>query len=190
MPHTGEEGYQAEGKVTAMTDDQGGPRPDLYQVLGVPPGASHEQIAQAWRRRARAEHPDSRPRDAAAPARFRELAQAWQVLGDPVRRAAYDRALGPQPGPGAAPRPGGPAAWTAGPPRQRSSGVQVTVAPLVAVPEPLVGVPEPPLRAGPVWVEGGSRPVPADLQAAQAEVRLAILADLAIRSLTGWDWPW
>ena len=166
-----------------MTDDQGGPRPDLYQVLGVPPGASREQIAQAWRRRARAEHPDSRPRDAAAPARFRELAQAWQVLGDPVRRAAYDRAVGPQPGPGAAPRPGGPAASTVVPPRQHDGGVQITVA-------PLAGVPEPPLRAGPVWVEGGSRPVPADLQAAQAEVRRAILADLAIRSLTGWGWPW
>ena len=38
--------------------------------------------------------------------------------------------------------------------------------------------------------QGGRLPVPADLQAAQAEVRLAILADLAIRSLTGWGWPW
>ena len=73
--------------------DHGGPCPDLYQLLGVPRGASREEIALAWRRRARAEHPDSRPRDAAAPGRFRALAEAWQVLGDPARRAAYDRAL-------------------------------------------------------------------------------------------------
>ena len=73
--------------------DQGGPGPDLYQLLGVSRGASREEIALAWRRRARDEHPDARPADAAAPGRFRALAEAWQVLGDPARRAAYDRAL-------------------------------------------------------------------------------------------------
>src|SRR5689334_22187998 len=66
---------------------------DLYQLLGVSREASHQEIALAWRRRARAEHPDARPADADAPERFRALAGAWQVLGDPARRAAYDRAL-------------------------------------------------------------------------------------------------
>ena len=70
--------------------DHNGPRLDLYQLLGVPPAASRDEIAQAWRRRARDEHPDSRPGDADAPGRFRTL---YQVLGDPARRAAYDRAL-------------------------------------------------------------------------------------------------
>ena len=42
--------------------DEGGPGPDHYQLLGVARGASREEIAQAWRRRARAEHPDSRAR--------------------------------------------------------------------------------------------------------------------------------
>ena len=45
--------------------DHGGPGPDHYQLLGVAPGASREEIAQAWRRRARAEHPDRRPGEAA-----------------------------------------------------------------------------------------------------------------------------
>jgi len=72
--------------------DHGGPGPDLYQLLGVPREASREEIAQAWRRRARAEHPDHRPRDAgdAAADWFRVLAGAWRVLSDPARRAAYD----------------------------------------------------------------------------------------------------
>ncbi len=73
--------------------DHGGPGPDLYQLLGITQRASREEIALAWRRRARAEHPDSRPGDADAPDRFRALAEAYQVLGDPARRAAYDRAL-------------------------------------------------------------------------------------------------
>jgi curved DNA-binding protein CbpA len=73
--------------------DHGEPGLDLYQLLGVSRDASREEIALAWRRRARHEHPDSRPADADAPGRFRALAGAWRVLGDPTRRAAYDRAL-------------------------------------------------------------------------------------------------
>ena len=56
--------------------------------------ASGAEIAQAWRRRARAEHPDRGRVTPRAPARFRALAEAYQVLGDPARRAAYDRSLG------------------------------------------------------------------------------------------------
>src|ERR1700748_1689146 len=80
-------------KVAVMGTTSPGAGPDLYQLLGVPRSALREDIAQAWRRRARAEHPDSRPGDAAAAARFRALAGAWHVLRDPVRRAGYDRAL-------------------------------------------------------------------------------------------------
>src|SRR5690348_2851640 len=88
---------------------QGGPVPeDLYRLLGVPPGASGGEITRAWRRQALAEHPDSRPGEAGAPARFRALAEAYQVLSDPARRAAYDRTLAGRRGPGAA-APGEPA---------------------------------------------------------------------------------
>lgn len=135
----------------------------------MPREASREEIAQAWRRAARAEHPDSRPGDAAAPARFRALAGAWHVLGDPARRAAYDQALEHHQPPAAAPphRITRPAGGT-----------------------PLLGTPGPPLRAGPVRVEdprGAAAPAGRDEQ----ELRLAILARLALRYLArDRDQPW
>lgn len=169
--------------MSGMTADHGMPQPDLYQLLGVSRGASREQIAQAWRRRARAEHPDSRPRDAAAPARFRALAEAYQVLGDPGRRAAYDRVLGHQPGPGgAAPDP--PPARTT-PVRPAGAAVRITVTSAARAAEP-------PLRAGPVRIEGG-RPGPAAgfPAADDAEDEIITLAVLALRYLAAdWGRPW
>jgi curved DNA-binding protein CbpA len=158
--------------------DHGGPVPDLYRLLGVSRDASGGEIAQAWRRRALAEHPDRRPRDAGAPARFRALAEAYQVLGDPARRAAYDRSFGDH---GAA-APEGPAEAPAGRSR-RGSGVPVTVR--------LAGrLPEPPLRAGPVWVDT-PRSAAAPRAAEEDAVRLAALAELALRYLAGdRGWPW
>ena len=146
--------------------DPGGRGPDLYQLLGVPREASREDIVQAWRRRARAEHPDSRPGDAAAPGRFRALAGAWHVLGDPARRAAYDQALARQP---------------ASPPAARAPERPVA-APAARMPGP------PPLWAGPVRVEGphpGAVPGRPDAE----EIRLAILTGLTLRYLA-WDADW
>ena len=148
--------------------DPGGPGPDLYQLLGVPREASREDIAQAWRRRARAEHPDSRPGDVAAPGRFRALAGAWHVLGDPARRAAYDQALARGPTPPSASLPPEPAVVT---PTARMPG-------------------SPPLWAGPVRVEGSHGPQPAGGRD-EGEMRLAVLAGLALRYLAqDWDGPW
>jgi curved DNA-binding protein CbpA len=65
---------------------------DHYSALGVPVDASQPQIAQAFRRQARTWHPDARPGDLEAPARFRAIVDAYQVLADPWRRARYDRA--------------------------------------------------------------------------------------------------
>jgi curved DNA-binding protein CbpA len=158
--------------VTIMAAaDPGGPGPDLYQLLGVPRGASRDEIAREWRRRARAEHPDTQPGDAAAVSRFRALAGAWQVLGDPARRAAYDRALGhDQPPPArAAPATGAQRpAWRAS----------------------MVAAPGPPLRAGPVQVSGSSGPQRAGGRD-EEEVRLAILAALALDYLArSWGQVW
>ena len=64
---------------------------DFYAALGVPRDASQEDIKRAFRRLARETHPDANPGDPAAEARFREIAEAYEVLSDPQRRNAYDR---------------------------------------------------------------------------------------------------
>jgi curved DNA-binding protein CbpA len=63
---------------------------DHYAVLGVPRGASAEEIRTAYRRAARASHPDLHPDDVTAQERFKRVQVAYEVLGDPARRAAYD----------------------------------------------------------------------------------------------------
>jgi curved DNA-binding protein CbpA len=111
--------------------------------------------------------PIPRPADADAPDRFRALAGAWQVLGDPERQAAYDRA------------------------RKRQLTVQVTVR---RPPGPggtsgmtPLRIPGPPLRAGPVRVEG-VRPV---RPAGGWDEEDIGLARLALRYLVwDWGWPW
>jgi DnaJ domain len=166
------------GRVSGMTAEHGGSRPDLYELLGVDRGASREEIVRAWRRRARAEHPDSRPRDAAAPARFRALAEAYRVLGDPARRAAYDRAAGSGPRPRAVAPDGPPTRVPVA--RRTCPGAPVALT-------PLAWVPEAPLRAGPVRVENPYQ-VPAGGSLAGEE---AMLAELALWYLAGgWGRPW
>ncbi|HEY2192498.1 MAG TPA: J domain-containing protein [Actinomycetospora sp.] len=63
---------------------------DFYEVLGVSRDAGSEEIQQAFRRLARANHPDVN-RDPAAEERFKEINEAYQVLSDPEERRKYDR---------------------------------------------------------------------------------------------------
>lgn len=59
-------------------------------MLGLPPSASAGEIRAAWRRTAIATHPDRNPGDPTAERRFKAAAAAYEILGDPRRRAAWD----------------------------------------------------------------------------------------------------
>lgn len=77
---------------------------DYYAVLQVDPRAEPEVIEAAYRRLSRKYHPDVSA-DAEAGRRMRELNEAYQVLGDPKRRSAYDRRRALGLGAGPPPRP-------------------------------------------------------------------------------------
>ena len=68
---------------------------DYYELLEVERTCTAEELKKAYRRRARELHPDANPDDAAAEARFKEVAVAYEVLSDPEKRERYDR-FGPE----------------------------------------------------------------------------------------------
>jgi curved DNA-binding protein CbpA len=169
--------------------------PSLYDVLQVRADSSSRDITRAYRRLARAWHPDARPADAGAAARFQAVSDAYELLSDPARRAAYDerrasrasgsrkasRAVGdrhrpPPPSPPLSSAP--PPLWPLGP---------ATTTPAVSRPRAVPGGPL--VRPGPVRID----PLPTDPAAAQAsaEARLLVLAEF-VRAFLGDDrnWPW
>ena len=64
---------------------------DYYQLLGVSKSASAEEIKKAYRKKAVQYHPDKNPDDPEAEAMFKKIAEAYEVLKDSDKRAAYDR---------------------------------------------------------------------------------------------------
>jgi molecular chaperone DnaJ len=98
---------------------------DYYQVLGVPASATQDEIKKKYRKLAAKHHPDKNPNDPKAAETFKEISEAYQVLGDAEKRKQYDqmRRLGAFGGFGARPpggagqrRPGAPAGGAPGGP--------------------------------------------------------------------------
>ena len=63
---------------------------DYYATLGVSKTATDKELKQAYRKLARKYHPDVNPNDKAAESRFKEINEAYEVLGDPDKRKKYD----------------------------------------------------------------------------------------------------
>ncbi len=64
--------------------------PDPYEALGVSPDASEQEIKKAYRKLAKRYHPDSTGGDKAKESRFKDISTAYDIVGDPEKRARYD----------------------------------------------------------------------------------------------------
>ena len=177
--------------------------PSPYEVLEVPADASSQDITRAYRRRARAWHPDAHPLGAGAAAQFQAVSDAYELLSDPGRRAAYDERQHPPAAERTRPAVSesavrGPAApflsspppplWPLGPattdavapPRAASAGGELRPGPVRV--EPLPGTP---------LADRGSAPRAsaglASVDYVSAEVRLLLLTQIARDNR---DHPW
>ena len=147
-----------------------------YGVLGVSADASQRDIARAYRRAVQHAHPDARPHDRQAAARFQALTDAYDLLRDRDRRAEYDRGHpAAEPG-GRQPRPGQPA------PAPRWRGSPFLLRPPSSQP----------IWAAPVHIEP-----PATAPATSQQGRGAAAAGfddpvviLGPRPGRVWGWPW
>ncbi len=67
------------------------PKRDYYEILGIQRGATAEEVKKAYRQLAVKYHPDKNPGDKTAEEKFKELGEAYEVLSEPQKRAAYDQ---------------------------------------------------------------------------------------------------
>ena len=87
---------------------------DYYKILGVSSDASEKDIQRAYRKLAKANHPDAHPGDTKAEERFKEVSTAHDVLSDPAKRKEYDEVRRMGPGAGAFGGRGAPGGFPGG----------------------------------------------------------------------------
>ena len=104
---------------------------DYYAILGLQRGASEDEIKSAYRKLARKYHPDV-SKETDAEEKFKEVAEAYQTLKDPEKRAAYDQLGTHQAGRGLPPAARLAAAMAAARPAARSFGEQLDLSDLFA----------------------------------------------------------
>lgn len=85
--------------------------PDYYAVLGVPKAASSEEIRKAYKKLAKKHHPDANTDDPSALEKFKQVQDAWAVLGDDTKRANFDKYGTPDAPQFQGGTPGGGARW-------------------------------------------------------------------------------
>ena len=88
---------------------------DYYQVIGVAKNASAAEIKKAYRKLAQQHHPDANPGNKDAEERFKEIASAYDVLGDEEKRKSYDRVRDMGAAGFGGPGGGGASGWPGGP---------------------------------------------------------------------------
>ena len=145
-----------------------------YGVLGVSADASQRDIARAYRRAAHRAHPDARPHDPQAAARFQTLTDAYDLLRDPGRRADYDRGNPAGDPPGQPPAAAPPSA----PPRRAGAAFLLGVAPTQ------------PIWAGPVQIVPATAPATGRPPRRTAAEHHDPPVALGIRPGQAWSWPW
>jgi len=107
---------------------------DLYQIMGIARNANDREIRAAYRTLAKKFHPDAG--GGASPDRFREIQAAYEILGDPDRRSAYDRHCREQ---AQRPAPGYQSEWTRSRPEVRMDPAHIDLSTIFshARPEPI-----------------------------------------------------
>ena len=64
---------------------------DFYEILGITKGAGEDEIKKAYRKLAIKYHPDKNPDDKAAEEKFKEAAEAYEILSNPEKKQRYDQ---------------------------------------------------------------------------------------------------